>query len=195
MASVARVRRRSQGLHPVSGEHRPGRDAAAVRDRRRGRRAAGQLPGAVAVPDRRSPVRRGRTAARRQAAAGRAHRAQRRDAVAMNVPPKEDPAKLELRAKPAPVTRLNRRTLTMLVGGLAVAIALVTWWAFRPPKAREGAGQDAPNVEQRSEEHTSELQSLMRISYAVFCLKKKKKNAERRVQQQTNHDPPDNLAD
>src|SRR3546814_4895728 len=29
----------------------------------------------------------------------------------------------------------------------------------------------------RSEEHTSELQSLMRISYAVFCLKKKKKQA------------------
>src|SRR3546814_7295245 len=29
----------------------------------------------------------------------------------------------------------------------------------------------------RSEEHTSELQSLMRISYAVFCLKKKKQNA------------------
>src|SRR3546814_9704934 len=28
----------------------------------------------------------------------------------------------------------------------------------------------------RSEEHTSELQSLMRISYAVFCLKKKKEN-------------------
>src|SRR3546814_1650508 len=31
------------------------------------------------------------------------------------------------------------------------------------------------DVENRSEEHTSELQSLMRISYAVFCLKKKKK--------------------
>src|SRR3546814_2831293 len=30
-------------------------------------------------------------------------------------------------------------------------------------------------VDQRSEEHTSELQSLMRISYAVFCLKKKNK--------------------
>src|SRR3546814_7174123 len=30
--------------------------------------------------------------------------------------------------------------------------------------------------DERSEEHTSELQSLMRISYAVFCLKKKKKN-------------------
>src|SRR3546814_6332571 len=31
----------------------------------------------------------------------------------------------------------------------------------------------------RSEEHTSELQSLMRISYAVFCLKKKKKRNKR----------------
>src|SRR3546814_3617841 len=30
----------------------------------------------------------------------------------------------------------------------------------------------------RSEEHTSELQSLMRISYAVFCLKKKKRNTQ-----------------
>src|SRR3546814_2201286 len=34
-------------------------------------------------------------------------------------------------------------------------------------------------VFQRSEEHTSELQSLMRISYAVFCLKKKKKTKEK----------------
>src|SRR3546814_4244636 len=32
---------------------------------------------------------------------------------------------------------------------------------------------------ERSEEHTSELQSLMRISYAVFCLKKKKKQPEK----------------
>src|SRR3546814_7009899 len=32
----------------------------------------------------------------------------------------------------------------------------------------------APEIGTRSEEHTSELQSLMRISYAVFCLKKKK---------------------
>src|SRR3546814_5430256 len=37
-------------------------------------------------------------------------------------------------------------------------------------------GREAPIAgnERRSEEHTSELQSLMRISYAVFCLKKKK---------------------
>src|SRR3546814_15140817 len=35
--------------------------------------------------------------------------------------------------------------------------------------------QPGPFLFSRSEEHTSELQSLMRISYAVFCLKKKKK--------------------
>src|SRR3546814_8450261 len=34
---------------------------------------------------------------------------------------------------------------------------------------------DPGSIPTRSEEHTSELQSLMRISYAVFCLKKKKK--------------------
>src|SRR3546814_5126897 len=37
-----------------------------------------------------------------------------------------------------------------------------------------GEGDVDPNPEQRSEEHTSELQSIMRISYAVVCLKKKK---------------------
>src|SRR3546814_5584478 len=35
----------------------------------------------------------------------------------------------------------------------------------------------------RSEEHTSELQSLMRISYAVFCLKKKKKTQQLNISQ------------
>src|SRR3546814_7572518 len=38
------------------------------------------------------------------------------------------------------------------------------------------AGIGGDRDEARSEEHTSELQSLMRISYAVFCLKKKNKN-------------------
>src|SRR3546814_7858473 len=42
-----------------------------------------------------------------------------------------------------------------------------------------------PDVaDMRSEEHTSELQSLMRISYAVFCLKKK--NTHKNTQKQTN---------
>src|SRR3546814_5156499 len=39
---------------------------------------------------------------------------------------------------------------------------------------RRGTDHHAAGTEVRSEEHTSELQSLMRISYAVFCLKKKK---------------------
>src|SRR3546814_6917379 len=42
---------------------------------------------------------------------------------------------------------------------------------FRSPRP---AAVTAPDAPRRSEEHTSELQSLMRISYAVFCLKKKK---------------------
>src|SRR3546814_2149888 len=39
----------------------------------------------------------------------------------------------------------------------------------------------------RSEEHTSELQSLMRISYAVFCLKKKKKKEQQRKTRRKNN--------
>src|SRR3546814_1869942 len=42
-----------------------------------------------------------------------------------------------------------------------------------PAKARAVVGAQRHPLQQRSEEHTSELQSLMRISYAVFCLKKK----------------------
>src|SRR3546814_1851983 len=45
----------------------------------------------------------------------------------------------------------------------------------REDASKIAAGLDTilSEIEQRSEEHTSELQSLMRISYAVFCLKKK----------------------
>src|SRR3546814_5237417 len=54
---------------------------------------------------------------------------------------------------------------------------------FRPELGMAHQNEEAPRRERqplqadeqaRSEEHTSELQSLMRISYAVFCLKKKK---------------------
>src|SRR3546814_4795837 len=47
----------------------------------------------------------------------------------------------------------------------------------------------APHFFRRSEEHTSELQSLMRISYAVFCLKKKTKSTQtaKRTQSYTIH--------
>src|SRR3546814_4671044 len=48
------------------------------------------------------------------------------------------------------------------------------------PVARRLAREDlADRLRGRSEEHTSELQSLMRISYAVFCLKKKNRTTER----------------
>src|SRR3546814_9595973 len=63
--------------------------------------------------------------------------------------------------------------LPLMVRGLAPAIPL----SYRLPMASAQvksalllAGLNTPG---RSEEHTSELQSLMRISYAVFCLKKK----------------------
>src|SRR3546814_10733957 len=45
--------------------------------------------------------------------------------------------------------------------------------AFHPSRSGDARWQDLTPAG-RSEEHTSELQSLMRISYAVFCLKKKK---------------------
>src|SRR3546814_10467720 len=53
------------------------------------------------------------------------------------------------------------------------------------------SGDDTPSsagINLRSEEHTSELQSLMRISYAVFCLKKKKKKkSEKKYIQKTTY--------
>src|SRR3546814_9130954 len=50
----------------------------------------------------------------------------------------------------------------------------LTGWSISAWDEITAAG--LPIVQVRSEAHTSELQSLMRISYAVFCLKKKKKN-------------------
>src|SRR3546814_6667878 len=70
-------------------------------------------------------------------------------------------------------------------------------------RSRAGAGSDAHSgtsgswrdssasagtMPSRSEEHTSELQSLMRISYAVFCLKKKNKTD----QENNRHNNPTN---
>src|SRR3546814_9303440 len=49
------------------------------------------------------------------------------------------------------------------------------------------AGMMPRRDEERSEEHTSELQSLMRISYAVFCLKKKKKITQDKRTRNTSH--------
>src|SRR3546814_7986108 len=82
-------------------------------------------------------------------------------------------AHLQIRRRARPAARAETR------GGAVAA---------RLRRARQGgAAADAPRMEFRraallprirSEEHTSELQSLMRISYAVFCLKKKNKKKQ-----------------
>src|SRR3546814_9459550 len=52
--------------------------------------------------------------------------------------------------------------------------------------ARPAASRGLHTLAVRSEEHTSELQSLMRISYAVFCLKKKIKHKQHNLYTTTN---------
>src|SRR3546814_3830862 len=72
--------------------------------------------------------------------------------------------------------RLDRSALWLLPG--LVVLALFAWLLAQVPTDEAGrayAAYGGVYVAARSEEHTSELQSLMRISYAVFCLKKKKK--------------------
>src|SRR3546814_10009419 len=74
-------------------------------------------------------------------------------------------------------TRLNARTTT-------TATTRVPWTTGTSPRSAESAAS-IPNPGMlkivRSEEHTSELQSLMRISYAVFCLKKKKHHHNKKL--------------
>src|SRR3546814_1471860 len=57
---------------------------------------------------------------------------------------------------------------------LALRLRLIPWHPTKDLRRRPAKPPDSQDI--RSEEHTSELQSLMRISYAVFCLKKKTKN-------------------
>src|SRR3546814_10689894 len=75
--------------------------------------------------------------------------------------------------------RLSLRTRPYLHSARSAAPTLLWRPAPPAPLARSTIlGQQRPEVIRllRSEEHTSELQSLMRNSYAVFCLKKKKNN-------------------
>src|SRR3546814_4829449 len=77
------------------------------------------------------------------------------------------------------VARQRRQVRAALTGTalslLFLAGQLMLWWHYRT------AGYGL-----RSEEHTSELQSLMRISYAVFCLIKKKTHNSRHSTQYIN---------
>src|SRR3546814_6765485 len=86
-----------------------------------------------------------------------------------------------------PVVRYGRYTLVELAPTAAQRdLLLQTIDVSMPEDARATVGDGLRHVLKRSgyglcqtarsEEHTSELQSLMRISYAVFCLKKKKNN-------------------
>src|SRR3546814_8429743 len=70
---------------------------------------------------------------------------------------------------------------TTLFRSAAAAESLSEWKVGTNPRFEFEAIQRSPasgriRSKKRSEEHTSELQSLMRISYAVFCLKKKTPN-------------------
>src|SRR3546814_8411257 len=68
------------------------------------------------------------------------------------------------------------------MGAAAARAGAATNGLFGADGCRRGPGRSTllcraqPAPARRSEEHTSELQSLMRISYAVFCLKKKRTN-------------------
>src|SRR3546814_5076988 len=65
-------------------------------------------------------------------------------------------------------SELTIDSLTMVSGTVAALVQVHVTELF--------SGMSNCRVRPRSEEHTSELQSLMRISYAVFCLKKKTSN-------------------
>src|SRR3546814_5070701 len=69
-----------------------------------------------------------------------------------------------------------------VAGGIATGYRGNTRSTLTPAGNSVGdLGQQAgPPARSRSEEHTSELQSLMRISYAVFCLKQKQHNTQSR---------------
>src|SRR3546814_12266951 len=71
-----------------------------------------------------------------------------------------------------PYTTLFRSKL-----GLDLFTEVIDWEEMKDLQLAAPAGPKSVLGLDRSEEHTSELQSLMRISYAVFCLKKKKQTS------------------
>src|SRR3546814_1847531 len=83
-------------------------------------------------------------------------------------------------ARPAPfrmAAHARRNTIRRMVHGGKVYGHTATAARCDSLSVHRGAARDPSPIGRhpgRSEEHTSELQSLMRISYAVFCLKKKK---------------------
>src|SRR3546814_8999459 len=84
---------------------------------------------------------------------------------------------------------LNGPGTADMKGGIAVILAALSALEGSPLAPRVGYDVMINSDEEtgRSEEHTSELQSLMRISYAVFCLKKKKTDTHNTTSHQHEH--------
>src|SRR3546814_3043338 len=108
----------------------------------------------------------------------------------------------QTRAETVAPPKRRQRNLKVLAGVLLIPMAMGTLVYYSVPLYQlfcdvtgfggtTRAAQAAPTtvidreITVRSEEHTSELQSLMRISYAVFCLKKK--NKQKMTQQKNTH--------
>src|SRR3546814_3684148 len=86
-------------------------------------------------------------------------------------------------------SRTGRTVALLLLSGIlsAAATPVATLAQSAPVERPAPADPYAAHIaEARSEEHTSELQSLMRISYAVFCLKKTTKTHKEYMSQKTN---------
>src|SRR3546814_9333505 len=99
--------------------------------------------------------------------------------------PRAGRARLVLRRRPRRRARADHRPRLFRPdrwpGALALSARAQARWPpgvrlelrLHPPARQVGLALAPQALRLRSEEHTSELQSLMRISYAVFCLKKK----------------------
>src|SRR3546814_7695329 len=121
---------------------------------------------------------------RRHAAARRHHGAGHRRPRLDPRRARRAPRRLSLRPRRAPPARQWRppcRQLSLLAlqheHGTAHDGDVRIRGRINPTSSGSALAEKPPCVSRRSEEHTSELQSLMRISYAVFCLKKKTKTA------------------
>lgn len=77
----------------------------------------------------------------------------------MTTPAKENPERLELRARPQAVTRLNRKTIAILLGSLALGLLVALMWGLRQQKPKDSVvSQEKRNVERVT--HAQGLESL-----------------------------------
>src|SRR5205807_429220 len=138
-----------------------GRAAAAVRDWRAGRWAAGELPLPVSLLHRRPDVRRGGTATRFGHDPDRSHPAHRwldaeRAMSTEGTKTKEPPESAALRATPRPVMRLNRRTLATVVGVSCAAVLGATLWSLQSASRNRGS----VNLELHNVDRVSKAEGL-----------------------------------